>query len=739
MPKSSKKKKEKAADFSKAKLKLGKGKQTPNNAIDTSFKARSVTLPSQNIGSEKDGLGPTTKRKLTFDDLLVHLKHYNVGMRRDALLGLRELIEDHPEIAVSSLTPLLNGCVRLIADEDASVRKALLSFLSWLLLRIPRDDLLPHAHLLLLFTTSAQTHIFPEIRIDAIRYLDLCLAILPELVVEGWAQGLNGHGRRVLEGYLGVLNAGTAYNETGDSSSVKATSTASVILSPASKLVVLKSLLSFLSAALSRKSPAQTNFPSVAGESSHLTFMSSAFTTAAAFTSFDAMLRPKTAEQNKLEINSWKESAGENVDEDFLLDNEFATARVGNLWAVGDLVNFVMPSAEASKMTAESSTGIRPETAYVIHLLRTLHPIFIATFLDYAPSVFSPSSTPPETELQTVATIAGIAQCLYGAVILNLNMDTDAELVDNLSALVTHMTVYFPFSVFWPVAAKRDIKVEQTLQDLNLVFCELTSCLILSSASRKSIDRRQTKRRSALGSPSKASPVQIDRVCQYIVGTLKGEISELPGRGSSLSRPINAASYVSILPTVWALLNHSEPEHADAVLLAVIEHAAKTSSTSAVKRHTIEFLGRLLLLETATEYCGQFRPSSAPYLRKAFEGWLIQLPKTLWELQSQNLSCTEIILRFLLRFVQRSSTLLSREILASVSARVMPFFVVDHCTHGKLPGPFSKLPQASHVRTLALDFAFSLYTTGGCCEGFKQAVFQGCSSAEQRYWLSITS
>jgi hypothetical protein len=40
MPKASKKRKEKAADFAKAKLKLGKGKQLPSNAIDTSFKAR---------------------------------------------------------------------------------------------------------------------------------------------------------------------------------------------------------------------------------------------------------------------------------------------------------------------------------------------------------------------------------------------------------------------------------------------------------------------------------------------------------------------------------------------------------------------------------------------------------------------------------------------------------------------------------------------------------------------------
>lgn len=120
-----------------------------------------------------------------------------------------------------------------------------------------KNDLVPHAQLLLLFTTSAQTHIFPEIRIDAIRFLDLCLEVIPEVVVEGWALGVNGHGRRVLEGYLGILNAGTAYNESGgrlplfvlhllesdssvDRNSIQATSTASVILSPAVRYVILR-------------------------------------------------------------------------------------------------------------------------------------------------------------------------------------------------------------------------------------------------------------------------------------------------------------------------------------------------------------------------------------------------------------------------------------------------------------------------------------------------------------------
>lgn len=77
-----------------------------------------------------------------------------------------------------------------------------------------QEDLIPHVPLLILFTTSAQTNIFPEIRIDAVRLLDLFLELVPETVVSGWMEENSGHGRRVLEGYLGILNAGTKYGGT---------------------------------------------------------------------------------------------------------------------------------------------------------------------------------------------------------------------------------------------------------------------------------------------------------------------------------------------------------------------------------------------------------------------------------------------------------------------------------------------------------------------------------------------
>lgn len=76
-----------------------------------------------------------------------------------------------------------------------------------------QENLIPHASHLILFTTSAQTHIFLEIRIDAIRFLDLFLDVVPDAVISDWMEG-SGHGNRVLEGYFGMLNAGTKFGDT---------------------------------------------------------------------------------------------------------------------------------------------------------------------------------------------------------------------------------------------------------------------------------------------------------------------------------------------------------------------------------------------------------------------------------------------------------------------------------------------------------------------------------------------
>lgn len=137
-----------------------------------------------------------------------------------------------------------------------------------------------------------------------------------------------------------------------------------------SKLVVLKSLLCFLSTALSPGSvgsPAQnSSLGLVAQDSPYASFMSSSFRSSGAFSSFDALLQPKTSEQKTAEAYLWKESADDEYSENPLIAGSFALDGIQSSWSIGDLSDLESLSPLAGDQIAESSRGVRPETAYVI-------------------------------------------------------------------------------------------------------------------------------------------------------------------------------------------------------------------------------------------------------------------------------------------------------------------------------------------------------------------------------------
>ncbi|KAL6304291.1 hypothetical protein BKA93DRAFT_733535 [Sparassis latifolia] len=751
MPKGSKKKKDKAADFAKAKLKLGKGKQVASNAVDTSFKSRSITLPTQSIVLDKDVEIPTTKRKLTFDDLIAQLRHYNSGTRRDALLGLRELLETHRELLSSHLTALVNSCVRVISDEDASVRKTLLAFLGWLLRQIPPEDLIPHSPVLLLFTTSAQTHIYPEIRIDAIRFLDIFLEYIPDVVVEGWERGSGGHGRRVLEGYLGILNAGTSFGEGGDSGPVQATSTASVVLSPASKLAVLKSLSSFLTHALvsSLRVPDFASSPTSASPPTTPTwYLSSSFSSSVAFDCFESVFQPicslstgfSSSRRGFGPSRQWTQEIDPEVHfEHFPGDFAYAVAPIGAGWTLQDLTDVHAELQAKSQHAGQPSVEGTTEFVQAAHLAHTLHPTLVSTFLDSAPAVFSPSSSPTETELQMVLVVSEICRSLYGAILRDPGVSRILWTCEQLKIILGYFSPYFPFVVGGSGTSKREIKLDQAFQDVNLIFCELTSFLVLASPDASDAVHTSSRRPRAKRVPKHAAsvssaPLQISRVSEYVVGLLRGDV---PSGTAQLPRPITPAAYMALLPTIWSLLSTVEEGASGAVLSVLVDHAIKVSSTSAVKRRTIDFLARLILLEREAEYRGAFRVGLDPETDKKLEEWIVHLPRTLWELGAGNLATTETILRFLLRLVQRKSCLLRRETASSLRSRLVPYFVITHATRGKLPGPFSKLPASSPLRRLALDAVVTL-TRDGDDEGLAAVVDEAVVGAPQEaYWRSV--
>jgi pre-rRNA-processing protein IPI1 len=143
-------------------------------------------------------------------------------------------------------------------------------------------------------------------------------------------------------------------------------------------------------------------------------------------------------------------------------------------------------------------------------------------------------------------------------------------------------------------------QLERIFQSLNVIFCELTSLLVLNSWSNSNKHSQNNGHisRQGYGPPlSMASlSVQTEAVSEFVIRLLKGEAVT-----SQLGRPLSPAAYVALLPTIWSLLNSPAAQEQDktaSVLQVVVEHAMKTSSTSALKRPTTEFLARVVLVSS---------------------------------------------------------------------------------------------------------------------------------------------
>jgi pre-rRNA-processing protein IPI1 len=133
-------------------------------------------------------------------------------------------------------------------------------------------------------------------------------------------------------------------------------------------------------------------------------------------------------------------------------------------------------------------------------------------------------------------------------------------------------------------------QVEQAHQDLNVVFCELTSLLILAYSTQP-VGPTNSKKRDSMS-------------VQKLVSQVKSYVARLLRRASmsshTVGRRITAQDYMALLPTVWMLMNsnlaHSGVDEDADTLDALLDHALQVSSAAAIKRPTVDFLVRLILV-----------------------------------------------------------------------------------------------------------------------------------------------
>ncbi|XP_065180594.1 uncharacterized protein LOC135811304 [Sycon ciliatum] len=181
MGKSTRKKKEKAKDFAKPKLKVGKKVGKAANVTETAFKSSAVHLSTQ---LEKAAAGSvTTSRGVTVKGLLQQLTHFNCKTRASALSELATLCTNNSEVVSVELGALLAKAGPLAVDSDRRVRQEFAALLRVILSSLSAERLCTKVHLLCAHVACAQTHLNEAVCSDACNLVDIFVELADKAVV----------------------------------------------------------------------------------------------------------------------------------------------------------------------------------------------------------------------------------------------------------------------------------------------------------------------------------------------------------------------------------------------------------------------------------------------------------------------------------------------------------------------------------------------------------------------------
>ncbi|KAI8385752.1 Rix1 complex component [Blakeslea trispora] len=644
MPNARKKKAAKNEDFKKTKLKVGKKKAIPDNFTDTSFRSKSIVLPNQSINEDKSH-EITTSRNLTLADLIVQLKHYNAGVRKEALAGMVDICSKHPPLLVSSLGLVVHGLLKLFVDDDREVRKATLHFLKETMTEIDPAELEPFMSLLIIYTCSAMTHIFEDVRLDAVKLMDLWIQIAPEMVVTKFWTRIMGNYMSLLTVDANSMHAQTATATTTTNAttaaSIKAAATKSHLHIHKSKLGLFSSLSRFLEAGLS------------SDNQDPYWFLTNYLTNPYAKQSFNSTMQH------------------------YALPNTFTTLYSKPSMPVHPMVASVAPYLSKHTFShlhlfGSSGPDTNTQTEFsqderlkdVRQLIETFQPMLVASWLEAAPSVFMAgiSMTPA---LELLYQILRLSLVLWRAMVSSGQQPPLAD----LNNLLKHLTVYFPYGS--DGLGQRSTKVNDLLQEMNIMLCELTSLFLLA--------QMQVSEEGVAEMPSWASSV-----VQHVLALL--------GHEQQTSSSFSADHLTSLLPAIWGFLNCLAYEESLVVFRATLQYYHACQPNAASKKVLLNFITRVYMIQSTPSYQGQFRMTKESELARLLSEWLVSLPKTLWQLRANHIETSRMILNVLCAVAKRGDQdVFEKSTLKQVETALVPFFFVQ-LARGPLFGPFQDLP-----------------------------------------------
>ncbi|XP_074270765.1 uncharacterized protein LOC141594662 [Silene latifolia] len=193
----SKKPAARGVDFKKYKRKLGRKLPPPKNTTNTEIKSKAIILPEQSIASDKAGLA-LSKKGQSLKELLQQTSHHNVKVRRDALIGVREILLKDPTELRDHKLAIIEKLRERINDDDKVVRETLYQlFKSIILPGCKEDNQGAHISLAMTYIFNAMTHLVLDVRLMAFKFFDL--------VIQNFPSSFSSYAEKVLENYMDIL------------------------------------------------------------------------------------------------------------------------------------------------------------------------------------------------------------------------------------------------------------------------------------------------------------------------------------------------------------------------------------------------------------------------------------------------------------------------------------------------------------------------------------------------------
>ncbi|CAN1234397.1 Testis-expressed protein 10 [Linum perenne] len=202
MPKSkasSKKQQKRGIDFKKIKRKIGRKLPPPKNTTNTEVKSKAIVLPEQSVASEKTGLA-VSKKGLTLKELLQQTSHHNAKVRKDALIGIRDLLLKFPEELKSHRYAVIEKLRERISDDDKMVRENLYQLLKSVIFPACQEDSQgPLISMVMAYIFNAMTHLAIDVRLMAFKFFNLIVEYHPDAFVL--------HAEKILQNYENILRS----------------------------------------------------------------------------------------------------------------------------------------------------------------------------------------------------------------------------------------------------------------------------------------------------------------------------------------------------------------------------------------------------------------------------------------------------------------------------------------------------------------------------------------------------